>query len=187
MQIIIRPAVISDAASMARVRVETWRTSYRGLIPDASIAGMDIEKETKRSIERFKAPVPNSCLFVAEVRPETGDELPEMRPFVAGFCGCGRDRDGDPQYSGELFAIYVLPAYQRKGLGLAMVQACVDWLRQNGHQSMLIWVLRDNQPARRFYEALGGKAVRKRSIEIGGARLPEVGYGYDLTRWPAQH
>jgi len=185
MQINIRPAGISDAASLARVRVETWRTAYRGLIPEAVIAGMDMNQEIARWDGRLRAPQLNIRLFVAEVSPELGTQGTETEPLVAGLCGAGPDRDGDPDYSGELYAIYVLQAYQGKGLGRALVRAAVDWLRQNDHQSMLIWVLRDNHPARRFYESLGGKPVRERSIEIGGAPLPEVGYGYDLSRWPA--
>jgi GNAT superfamily N-acetyltransferase len=184
MQYSIRPARIADAANLAQVRLETWRTAYRGLIPEAVIASMDLKKETARWIERLHAPQADSHLFVAEIQPESGSGGPEAAPGVVGFCGGGPNRDDDPDYSGELYAIYVLQAYQGLGVGRALLQHAVDWLLQNGHRSMLIWVLRDNTNARRFYEALGGKAVRERSITIGGALLPEVAYGYDLSRWP---
>ena len=188
MQMIIRPARIADAASLARVRLETWRTSYRGLIPEAVIAGMDMKRKPRAGMNAcghrrrtltclWRSPV--GLRFRRGLKP-----IPRCGRFL---CGGGPDRDADPDYSGELYAIYVLQAYQGQGVGRALVSAAVDWLRQNGHQSMLIWVLRDNHPARRFYEALGGKAVRERSIDIGGAPLPEVGYGYDLSRWPARY
>lgn len=182
MKIKVRTAVPADAASLARVRMDTWRTSYRGLIPEATIAGMDIEKETARWTARLQAPPGDSFLYTAEIWEGEGGSLAQA-PSVVGFCGGGPDRDADPEYSGELYAIYVLQAYQGKGVGRMLVQAAVDWLRQRGYGSMVIWVLRDNQPARRFYEVLGGKAVRERMIEIGGAQLPEVGYGYDLSLW----
>jgi GNAT superfamily N-acetyltransferase len=149
MKITVRPAAIADAGSLARVRVETWRTSYRGLIPEAAIDGMDIEKETRRWVERLQAPLAESFLFVAEVAPGGRGSFPQ-EPAVAGFCGGGPDRDADPQYSGELYAMYILQAYQGKGVGRTLVQAGVDWLRQGGHGSMLIWVLHDNLPARRL-------------------------------------
>ena len=79
------------------------------------------------------------------------------------------------------------PKFPGKGLGRALVQTAVEWLAQIGHRSMLIWDALDNQPARRFYEALGSEAVRERSIVIGGSPLPEVGYRFDLSRWPVQH
>ena len=47
---------------------------------------------------------------------------------------------------------------------------------------MLLWVLDANAPARAFYERLGGVVLRRQPIEIGGAQLTEVTYGWsDLT------
>jgi len=47
---------------------------------------------------------------------------------------------------------------------------------------MLVWVLVDNHPARRFYEALGGQELRTQPIEIGGVTLEEVAYGWQDIR-----
>ncbi len=47
MQYSIRPARIADAANLAQVRLETWRTAYRGLIPEAVIASMDLKKKPR--------------------------------------------------------------------------------------------------------------------------------------------
>jgi hypothetical protein len=43
---------------------------------------------------------------------------------------------------------------------------------------MIVWVLRDNAPARKFYERLGGAYVRMQPITIGPALLQEVSYGW---------
>ena len=43
---------------------------------------------------------------------------------------------------------------------------------------MLLWVLEDNRPARRFYESLGGVRVGRKTVTIGGATLQEVSYGW---------
>jgi hypothetical protein len=43
--------------------------------------------------------------------------------------------------------------------------------------SLLVWVLADN-PARKFYEALGGQYVYDKQVSIGNARLIEVAYGW---------
>ena len=40
MTITIRPATAADAAQIARVRVDCWRSTYRGLVPDAYLDGM---------------------------------------------------------------------------------------------------------------------------------------------------
>ena len=48
-------------------------------------------------------------------------------------------------------------------------------------RAMLVWVLKDNHPARGFYEALGGRYLREKTIEIGGTTLAEVAYGWADT------
>lgn len=40
----IRPAVSEDGAGIGRVHVETWRTTYRGIVPDEHLAGLSQEK-----------------------------------------------------------------------------------------------------------------------------------------------
>ncbi len=72
----------------------------------------------------------------------------------------------------------VLDAAQRRGFGRELVRASVDGLRELGLTDMIIWVLRDNRPARDFYERLGGIYVRSQPITIGSATLEEVSYGW---------
>ena len=81
-----------------------------------------------------------------------------------------------------MYAIYVLEAYQGRGLGRDLTLDVVARLVADGRRSMLVWVLADN-PACRFYEALGGRRVEVKRISIGGVELDEVAYGWtDLTR-----
>jgi hypothetical protein len=42
---------------------------------------------------------------------------------------------------------------------------------------MVVWVLKEN-PARGFYERMGGVKVGEQMIEIGGATLPEIAFGW---------
>lgn len=44
--------------------------------------------------------------------------------------------------------------------------------------SMIIWVLEDNQQGRRFYELKGGKKIKEEYIIIGNVTLKEVAYGW---------
>lgn len=49
---------------------------------------------------------------------------------------------------------------------------------------MLLWVLAENHPARRFYERLGGVVAGSKPLETrgtGAATVDEVAYGYDLA------
>jgi GNAT superfamily N-acetyltransferase len=102
----------------------------------------------------------------------------EYHREVVGFASGGKERAGEAGYSGELHAIYVLDAFQRRGLGRELVKALVDGLRGIGLDDMIVWVLRDNEPARHFYERLGGVYLRAQPITIGSATLEEVSYGW---------
>lgn len=50
--------------------------------------------------------------------------------------------------------IYILPQYQNRGLGSALIQDVLTQARKNG-RPVTLQVLKANQPARRLYERLG--------------------------------
>ncbi len=166
-----RLAQPTDAAALARVHVDTWRTAYPGIVPDEHLASLSYEARAKRWQETLSATDGPGFIYVAQ----------DGNGNVVGFATGGPERSGDPIYRGELYAIYVLAGYQRKGFGRHLVAAIVNQLMQTGFDSMLIWVLTQN-PSRKFYEALGGQLVREREIVIGGATLPEVAYGWPDIR-----
>ncbi len=161
----VRPATLNDATAIAQVHVSSWRSTYRGLLPDDFLASLSDAGYT----ERWKRVIAEgtSRVYVAE---DAGD--------VVGFASAGRERAGEEGYEGELYAIYVLDDAQRRGFGRELVRASVGGLRELGLADMIIWVLRDNQPARAFYERLGGAYVRSQPITIGSATLEEVSYGW---------
>jgi GNAT superfamily N-acetyltransferase len=161
----VRPADLDDASSIARVHVDTWRTAYRGLLPDSFLASLAEDQYTQRWRRGLVDPA--SRVFVAE--DATG---------VVGFASGGRERAGENGYAGELYAIYVLDRAQHRGYGRELVRAVVGALREMRFADMIVWVLRDNAPARRFYERLGGVYVRAQPITIGPALLQEVSYGW---------
>ncbi|MBC7249283.1 MAG: GNAT family N-acetyltransferase [Anaerolineae bacterium] len=164
--LLIREATVDDAARVARVRIDTWRNAYAGIIPAEYLANLSYEEDAQRLRERLKNIGPERFLLVAEIQGE-----------VVGFASGGPERSGDEVYKGEIYALYVLPAYQRRGIGRKLVGASARRLLQAGIGNLLVWVLSAN-PSRRFYETLGGQLVREREIEIGGVLLQEVGYGW---------
>ena len=161
----MRPAGVADAAAIARVHVATWRTAYRGLLPDDFLRSLGEPGYEGRWVRAISDP--GIRVYVAE----DGDE-------VVGFASGGRERAGEPQFSGELYALYVLSEAQGHGHGRELVRAVVDGLREMRLGDMIVWVLRDNANARRFYERLGGVFVREQPITIASTVLQEVSYGW---------
>jgi len=162
---VVRPAGVDDAAAIARVHVDTWRTAYRGLLPDDFLAALD---DTGYE-ERWKRTLMDGVgrAYVAEDGRR-----------VVGFASGGPERAGEDGFTGELYAIYVLQDAQGQGHGRRLVQAVAQGLRERKLANMIVWVLRDNHPARDFYERLGGEYVRSQPITIGSALLQEVSYGW---------
>jgi ribosomal protein S18 acetylase RimI-like enzyme len=165
----IREATHTDIPAIARVRIESWRTTYKGIVSQAVLDGLSQEEAEQRVQKHFTA---GSFYYVVE------DECGETVGFVTG----GPEKDGDPIYRGEIYALYLLASHQGRGWGRRLVTQAVERLRSDGYTSLLIWVLTDNHPARRFYEALGGQYVRTQPLQIGPDALTEVAYGWDETR-----
>lgn len=166
----IRAALPADAAAIAQIHIDTWRTTYRGLVPDAYLAGLSYQERTDAWACMLNEPRPHGCVYVAE---EAGS--------VVGFADGGPERSGDLVYGGELYAIYILRAQQGKGAGRLLTSAVAASLAQAGYDALLLWVLARN-PAQGFYERLGGRRLRSQQIRIGAATLEEIAYGWPDIR-----
>jgi GNAT superfamily N-acetyltransferase len=164
----VREATCEDAAAIARVQVQTWRTTYPGILPDAVLDGLSVE-EQERGWRRALCD-PGSATFVYVALDELGR--------VVGFASGGQERSDDPEYEGELRAIYLLDSHQGRGLGRSLLAMVRGRLQAQGFANMLIWVAASNHRARRFYEAMGGFEVRQRTEVIRGVEVEEAGYGW---------
>lgn len=163
----IREAMLTDARGIAKVHVDAWRSTYTGIIPIAHLDALSYEKGTEKIARWFVHPFPQLKIFVAEHATEG----------IVGFASGGLERDQDPVYKGELFAIYILQRWQRGGIGRVLVKRIADHIASLRVSNMITWVLEAN-PSRLFYEKLGGALVRKKMIEIGGKSLEEIAFGW---------
>lgn len=152
------------------MHVDTWRTTYRGVIPDDLLARLTYERREQGWNDVLAHTAARRLsVFVAE----------SSYGQVVGFVSAGPENSGDPDYQAEIYAIYVLEADQRHGVGRRLMHAAAGALTGSGFASVLLWVLTDNHGARAFYEALGGRLLRERPIDVLGVSLTEVAYGWD--------
>lgn len=169
---IIRQANPADAPAIAKVRIDTWRTAYRGIVPEDFLSNMSYE-ESERSWNRHLSEAEREKVWVYVAVDAAGK--------LVGFVSGGVGRDEDPVYKSELYAIYILQAYQGQGIGRLLTLALLEKIVQMGLDSMYLWVFAEN-PARRFYEALGGQLVKTSQFELSGATIDEVAYGWPNIR-----
>lgn len=79
--------------------------------------------------------------------------------------------------------MYVRKASQRQGIGTKLLCAMASDLSGRGYAAVSLWVLRENAPARLFYERYGAEVIAEREDARPDGILVEVGYGWaDLER-----
>ncbi|QUL99425.1 MAG: GNAT family N-acetyltransferase [Candidatus Fermentithermobacillus carboniphilus] len=178
---LVRRATIGDLDGLVRVHVDTWKTTYKGILPDEFLDRLTYAGRRDQWVRILSGP-DMKYLFVAEDESGFPGTNVECASKVVGFASGGPNRDKDGQYKGEVYAIYILKDYQGKGLGRSLFTRVSGALLEDGFDSIKVWVLTDNAAARRFYEALGGKLVESRYIKIGGASYEEVAYGWPDAR-----
>jgi len=169
----IRPAIVEDGPAIARVHVESWRTTYKNIFPESVLDGLSVSARAGFWTGILAASPARSVTLVA------CDTVGQ----VVGFASGGAERTGQLAYDGELYALYLLESGQRRGLGTSLIRRFVSELQSLGFHSMAVWVLARN-PSIRFYEALGGTLITQKHIERGGESYLEVAYGWsDLARF----
>jgi ribosomal protein S18 acetylase RimI-like enzyme len=171
-EITIRTARLDDAGPIARLDVETWQATYAGILGTPYLAGLSAARRENGWTNMIRREPRDVHVAVNSI----GD--------VVGFGSCGTARS-EPHFTGEIFTLYVAPDWQNQGIGRQLLLAMFSRLIAQGHGSAVIWVLREN-PARFFYQRLGGKELRRKLIAFNGEKLPASGYGWhDLPGYMA--
>lgn len=165
---IIRRATPNDIPGLGQVHVDTWRTTYPGLIPDSVLEGLNYTE----SEERIRTVFTNNTSLCLVSVDETGR--------ICGFVTFGPERSGSTVHRGEIYGLYLFKENQGQGIGRQLMRAAALELRKTGLTSMLVWVLKGN-PAEGFYAKLGGVFVGHQEIEIGGVPLDKVSYSWEDT------
>jgi ribosomal protein S18 acetylase RimI-like enzyme len=165
----LRPVTPGDAGAIATIRVEGWQHAYRGQLEDDLLDRMSAERDEPRWRTHLSAPPSGHHGFIAE---RAGASV--------GFVTCGPSRDpGEVSDVGEIYAIYVLPAFIRRGMGRALLDRAMDTLRADGFSQALLWVLESHTGAHRFYQTAGWHRDGGRKTDVlDGFTVREVRYRY---------
>lgn len=148
MDIIIKPMESdSEIRGKAYVHWKAWQDAYSGLIDQAYLDNLTIEKCTDMAFRWL------DNLLVAKENDK-----------VIGFVGYGIC--GDDPFTGEIFSIYILKEYYDKKIGYALMCAALEKL--SDYRKICVWVLEGNRRAIKFYEKCGFQFDgTKKQIELG--------------------
>jgi ribosomal protein S18 acetylase RimI-like enzyme len=169
LSVLVRPAAPGDAEAIARTHVQAWNESYRGLIPDAAFDDHSVETR----VTQWHGTLGNPDVLVRVV---------EHNGAIRGFGSAGKPRTELPT-AAEIYSFYLLDEVKRRGVGRMLFTRLREELAARGFASLGLWVLSNNAPARRFYEAMGGRSGEIRVDRRGEFSFDDIAYIWDA---PAQ-
>lgn len=161
----IRSATPADIPGIARIHIDSWNSTYRGLIPQAYLD--DLTLEGRELLWKASLPQPGRFTWVAQ----------DVQDGIVAFAHAGPARGKDPGYDGELYALYAFDRHHRRGLGRRLLLIAAAALGAAGNHAMITWVL-DGNPAGGFYAAMGGRRLGSKKFMMGGLFLTEHAYGW---------
>ena len=163
----IRQATKEDARQIAEILVEDWKKAYRGIIDSDYLDSMNVEERYQRELQRYQ------IYRVAVAGKEVlGFTWNEMADDEAADC--------------EIIAIYIRYAKRKGGIGRALFRDSVEIFRTAGRKKMIIWCLRDNAEARKFYEKMGGIVYKTGAHQWGNREYDMISYLYQLDALPLE-
>lgn len=137
--VVLRRAMVDDAAALAQLHVDCWEDAYTGLIPQSIL---DERRATVHErAQRWKE--------ILEEHDRTW--VADAHEGLLGFAGAGpaTDNDLDGDIDLQLMALYVRAGWWGRGLGYALFRQVV------GDRAAYLWVLANNQRAIDFYQRQG--------------------------------
>lgn len=158
----IRKAKISDATGIAKVHVDSWRTTYKDIIPQSFLDGLSYEERTKLWGNHISDKT--YTIYVAENEGE-----------IIGFVTGGKRETNKEPGASDLTSIYLLEEWQGKGVGKKLLNQMMIAFLQQGDQKVYVEVLADNK-TRQFYQYYGAEYVKTVQIKIAGKTLDEEIY-----------
>ncbi|WP_231626373.1 GNAT family N-acetyltransferase [Streptomyces apocyni] len=170
MDLRIREMTDADCDAVAEIRVRGWQSAYRGMVPQPYLDALSVEQDAARRRLHLRAGGPVVNLVA------------ERAGTVVGWACHGPYREGAAHTpDAELYALYVHPAQIGTGAGRALLARAQSSRAALGHPHLLLWVLKENTRARRFYERAGFAADGvEEPFDVRGVSVPEVRYARAL-------
>jgi GNAT superfamily N-acetyltransferase len=141
----VRRIVVDDAGRFRDLRL-------RALGNDPNAFASSYEREVDRPMDAWEtwaalsSEGPDQAMFLAEIDGE-----------LVGLAGAFREQE-HPRTM-HLIAMWVDPAYRRRGVARALTGEIVRWARRSDTDEVVLWVVGDDNGARRLYEDAGFEAT----------------------------
>ena len=162
---IIRKAGEEDVRQISEILVEDWKTAYRGIIDDDYLDALDVDQRYQIEVKRY-----NEYMVAAEQQEILGYAWNQMADDEASDC--------------EIIALYVRYSKRKNGIGRALMENAMDTFRKAGKKRMIVWCLKKNNEAGKFYEKTGGVKYKSGTHQWGNREYDMISYLYSMEGVP---
>lgn len=161
--ITIREARLEDAEEIAKTNIACWQATYRHIFEESYLCSLKWEDRALKWQNLISKK--DMIIYVALSQNQ-----------IIGFLSGGKSQT----YDAELYSIYILPQFQRQGIGLKLFTAFEEWMRRNGFHSFIVWVAEKN-PYKDFYVKMGGKLTDlSKKHKFGNREIDIISYDFHL-------
>lgn len=151
-----RPITTADAATVAQIHATSWRTAYRGILPDAYL-DYDVEADRLAHWQHRLAEPGERDVGVLALQDNA----------AVGFAFAVRDEH--ERWGSLLDNLHVLPGLRGRGIGRDLLREVATQLLQAGSAAGLhLWVYEDNRDALGFYTRLDAEPVYREAVVTPG-------------------
>ncbi|MCM3758827.1 GNAT family N-acetyltransferase [Sporosarcina aquimarina] len=159
----IRQMIEEDIAAVQHIARATWKDTYKELLPEfVQQKFLDSAYSTPMLLKRME---------------KTEVLIAERDGRAVGFFNMTQiDVDGDA----ELTALYVLPDYQRQGIGMELFAGALTLL--SDAMKLFVYVDDLNDPAKAFYEKLGFELLEVFDEDFEGVPVETAQYVYMIRQ-----
>ena len=165
-QISLVAASAQDLEPIALLHAQSWRSTYRGIVPDEFLDQLADSDRREFWAARFASAAVDRWLLLQ------ARGAGSLLGFVSVLL------DAEPRWGARLDSLHVSPAAKGTGVGRTLFQAAREWIaRASPGTAMHLWCVERNPVARRFYERQGGAIIEAANRPFAGqASVAELRY-----------
>lgn len=163
---VIRDATLDDMPAVGRLHIDSWRTTYVGLLPQALLDQLTYGEREQRWRDWLRDDDGRRLLLVAV-------EADAVVGFVAGW----PEPDGEPRFI-EVAALHVARSQHGRGLGKRLLTRIATVAERRGFTALSLEMLEGN-PTGGFYDHLGGRVTDRYTSLLDGEEVADLRYRWD--------
>ncbi len=143
-------------SAMSRIHAMGWRDTYQGYVPDdymareitderwVAVFRQNYESGMCHGLLLYRDDTPVSCINYCRARTDNYNPGEKCRFHNENYKDWG-----------EIASFYTHPEERGRGYGGRLLDEAVCRLQRNGYENVFVFVLRENEKARRFYARHG--------------------------------